>query len=118
MHLTPEQVSEIYQKHYGSSTFPHIVVTVSISPILVISLAGKKSIDRWKTMVGPYGLVREEWFFPYSVRTRFGILPDIPDALHASENLQEARKETRYFFPKSITFFLLIGLFQQNKNCL
>lgn len=78
-----------------------MVVSVSFSPILVMSLSGKQALDKWKTMVGPYGLIREEWFFPYSVRTRFGILPDIPDVLHASENTPEAKWENRYIFPRS-----------------
>ncbi|XP_057670911.1 nucleoside diphosphate kinase homolog 5-like [Diorhabda carinulata] len=102
IHLTPEQVSEIYAKQYGSPSFPHVVISMSISPLLVMSLAGKRVIDKWKTMVGPYGLIREEWFFPYSVRTRFGITSDIPDIIHASENLSEAKWENRYFFPRSI----------------
>nr|CAI5858078.1 unnamed protein product [Callosobruchus analis] len=71
IHLTPEQVSEIYQKHYGSPAFPNMVVTVSVSPVLVLSLAGRNAIEKWKTMVGPYEILREEWFFPYSVRTRY-----------------------------------------------
>ncbi|CAH1104603.1 unnamed protein product [Psylliodes chrysocephalus] len=102
IHLTPEQVSEIYAKQYGSPSFPHVVVSMSISPIVVFSLAGKSSIEKWKSMVGPYGLLREEWFFPYSVRTRFGIQPDVPDIIHASEDLNEAKWENRYFFSRNI----------------
>ncbi|CAG9826839.1 unnamed protein product [Diabrotica balteata] len=102
VHLSPEQVSEIYAKQYGTPSFPHVVISVSISPILVLSLAGKNVVEKWKTMVGPYGLLREEWFFPYSIRTRFGIQSDVPDVLHASENITEAKWENRYFFPRNI----------------
>lgn len=77
-----------------------MIVTMSMSPLMVLSLAGMNCVEKWKTMVGPYGLMREEWFFPYSVHTRFGILPDLLEMLHASENIVEAKKETRYFFPR------------------
>lgn len=46
------------------------------------------------------GTLREEWFFPYSIRTRFKLSGDIPNTLHASENWNDARKETRYFYPR------------------
>lgn len=74
---------------------------MSIAPLMVLSLAGKNCIDKWKKMIGPYGWLREEWFFPYSVRTRYGILPDIPEVLIASEAPIDAKRETRYFFPRS-----------------
>ncbi|XP_074042872.1 nucleoside diphosphate kinase homolog 5 [Leptinotarsa decemlineata] len=102
LHLSPEQVSDIYSKHYGSPSFPHLVVSLSISPLLVLSLAGKNAVEKWKTMIGPYGQLREEWFYPYSVRTRFGIQPDIPDVIHASETIADAKWENRYFYPRSI----------------
>ncbi|XP_018567234.1 nucleoside diphosphate kinase homolog 5-like [Anoplophora glabripennis] len=102
IHLSPEQVSEIYAQHYGSPAFPHIVVSMSVSPLLVLSLAGINAVEKWKTMTGPFGSIREEWFFPYSVRTRFGIQDDQPDTLHSSENVSEAKTEIRYFYPTSI----------------
>lgn len=78
-----------------------MVVQMSLAPLMVLSLAGMNCVEKWKTIIGPYGLLREEWFYPYSVRTRFGIQPGIADVLHASENIQEGKKETRYFFPRS-----------------
>ncbi|CAH0559144.1 unnamed protein product [Brassicogethes aeneus] len=102
VHLTPEQVSEIYAQQYGSYMFPHIILSCSIGPLMVLVLAGLNAIERWKQMVGPYRVLREEWFFPYSVRTRFGIEDDKTDVLHASENLVASNNENRYFFPRSI----------------
>lgn len=77
-----------------------MVVSVSISPIYVLSLQAVNAVEIWKTMVGPMGTLREEWFFPYSIRTRFKLSGDIPNTLHASENWNDARKETRYFYPR------------------
>nr|AEE62199.1 unknown [Dendroctonus ponderosae] len=103
VHLTPEQVSEIYEKYYGTPAFPHMVVTVSVSPILVLALQAVNAVEKWKAMVGPMGTLREEWFFPYSVRTRFGLQGDFLNTLHASEGLNDARKESRYLFPRGLT---------------
>ncbi|KAH1020263.1 hypothetical protein HUJ04_009959 [Dendroctonus ponderosae] len=78
VHLTPEQVSEIYEKYYGTPAFPHMVVTVSVSPILVLALQAVNAVGKWKAMVGPMGTLREEWFIPYSVRTKFDIQEPLP----------------------------------------
>ncbi|CAH1130796.1 unnamed protein product [Ceutorhynchus assimilis] len=102
VHLSPEQVSEVYEKYYGTPTFPHMVVTVSAAPILVLSLQALKAVEKWKTMIGPAGTLREEWFFPRSVRYRFGLLGDFPNALHGSEGANDARRENRYFYPRDI----------------
>lgn len=77
-----------------------MVVSMSSSPILVLSLQALNAVEKWKSMIGPMGTLREEWFFPYSVRTRFGIYGDIPNILHASENFNVAKRENRYVFPK------------------
>ncbi|KAJ8973949.1 hypothetical protein NQ317_013389 [Molorchus minor] len=108
LHLSPEQVSEIYAQHYGSPAFPQMIVSMSIAPLLVLSLAGLDAVDKWKTLVGPYGLIREEWFYPYSVRTRFGLLGDMTEVVHASETIPEGRRENRYFYPRSILEPILV----------
>lgn len=101
MHLTPEQVAEIYAQHYGCPSFPNMVVSVSLGPLLVLSLAGLNAVEKWKSMVGPYKTLQSEWFLPLNVRNRFGFHVDIPDALHASENFKDANRENRYFYPQS-----------------
>ncbi|RZC31887.1 nucleoside diphosphate kinase -like 5 [Asbolus verrucosus] len=101
LHLTPEQVAEIHAQHYGCPSFPNMVVSMSMGPLLVLSLAGMNAIEKWKSMVGPYKTLQAEWFLPLNVRTRFGIHVDIPDALHASENVKDANRENRYFYPIS-----------------
>jgi nucleoside diphosphate kinase len=101
VHLTPEQVAEIYAQHYGCPSFPNMVVSVSLGPLLVLSLAGLNAVEKWKSMVGPYKTLQSEWFLPLNVRNRFGFHVDIPDALHASENVKDANRENRYFYPQS-----------------
>jgi nucleoside diphosphate kinase len=104
VHLTPEQVAEIYAQHYGCPSFPNMVVSVSLGPLLVLSLAGLNAVEKWKSMVGPYKTLQSEWFLPLNVRNRFGFHVDIPDALHASENVKDANRENRYFYPQSTNY--------------
>ncbi|XP_050300698.1 nucleoside diphosphate kinase homolog 5-like [Anthonomus grandis grandis] len=102
VHLTPEQVSEIYEKYYGTPQFPNLVLTGSVGPMLVLALQSVNAIEKWKSLIGPMGTLREEWFFPYSVKTRFGLLSDMPNSLHASETTHDAKKENRFFYPRDI----------------
>lgn len=74
---------------------------MSIGPVLVLSLAGSDAVSKWKDIVGPDGVIREEWFIPMSMRLRFGLRDSIPNALHVSESLSDANKENRYIFPES-----------------
>lgn len=94
-------MSEIYAKHYGSPNFPHTVVSMSVGPILSISLSGVNAIDKWKKMIGQEEVIREEWFYPISMRKRFGLHDKLPDALHSSKTARDAVKENIYFFPES-----------------
>lgn len=79
--------------------------------MLVLSIAGLNAIEKWKQLVGPNKILREEWFFPYSVRTRFGLREDYPDVLHASENALDSKNENIYFFPRSISYTSYISFF-------
>lgn len=78
-----------------------MVVSVSVGPVLALCLAGVNSVSKWRDLVGPEKTLPAEWFYPRSMRLRFGLVDSIPNALHASENLQEANKENRYFNPES-----------------
>lgn len=99
--MTPEQVSELYAKLYGTPEFPHLVVSMSVDPLLVLSLADLNGVNKWKDLIGPDKQVQAEWFYPVSMRKRFGLREPIPDGLHASGTLNDSSKENRYFFSES-----------------
>lgn len=101
VHLTPEQVSEIYAHYYGSPIFPYMVVSMSVGPVLVMSLAARNAVEKWREIVGSDKSLNEEWFYRRSMMLKYGVVSSIPNALHASDNLIEANKQNRYFFPKS-----------------
>lgn len=72
-----------------------------MGPVLVLSLAAVNGVNKWKDMVGPSKVIPEEWFFPLSMRKKFGLKETMPNVMHSSENLHESNKENRYFFPES-----------------
>ncbi|KAI4457723.1 nucleoside diphosphate kinase [Holotrichia oblita] len=102
IHFTPEQVSEFYSQYYGSPAFPHQVISMSVGPVLVLSLADVNAISKWRDLVGPDRQIREEWFIPMSMRVRFGLQEPIANAVHASDNLVDANKENRYVYPRNV----------------
>ncbi|KAF5275823.1 hypothetical protein FQR65_LT04061 [Abscondita terminalis] len=102
VHFTPEQVSEIYSQHYGGPAFPRMVVNMSFGPVLCLCMCGYNAVEKWKSMIGVNHVISAKWFYPMSMRVRFGLRPNVPDALHASENYTEGLKENRYVYPEGI----------------
>ncbi|KAJ3665486.1 hypothetical protein Zmor_000979 [Zophobas morio] len=94
-----------------------MVVSVSMGPLLVLSMARLNAVEKWKSLVGPYKTLQAEWFLPLNVKKRFGMHIDIPDALHASENLKDANRETRYFYPNSILEPIIQDQFKVEDYC-
>lgn len=83
---------------------------MSVGTVLVLSLADVNAVSKWKNIVGPDRIIREEWFIPMSMRVRFGLQDVMPNAVHASENLMDSNKENRYVYPKSkISFWRIIN---------
>lgn len=99
--MTPEQVSEIYAQYYGSPVFPFMVVSMSVGPVLVLSLAARNAVAKWREMIGSDKSLHEEWFYKRSMMLKYGVVSTIPNVLHAPDNLIEANKHNRYFYPKS-----------------
>lgn len=53
LQLTPEQVSEFYNDHFGELSFPHLVAYMSSGPIVVFVLAKQNAVEEWKRTIGP-----------------------------------------------------------------
>lgn len=53
LQLTPEQVSQFYNDHFGELSFPHLVAYMSSGPIIVFVLAKQNAVEEWKRIMGP-----------------------------------------------------------------
>ncbi|XP_021205813.1 nucleoside diphosphate kinase homolog 5 [Bombyx mori] len=108
--LTPEQAAELYRGHYGRQHFPHLVAQMSCGPIVVLVLAARDCIQKWRTLMGPARVAEAQAYWPdslracYGRRTKYG---DYFNGLHGSENLAEAVREIHFFFPNMIVGPLL-----------
>lgn len=74
---------------------------MSVGPVLVLSLAARNAVAKWREIVGPDKSLREEWFYRRSMMIKYGLVSTMANALHAPSNLLEANKQNRYFYPKS-----------------
>lgn len=78
-----------------------MVVSMSVAPVLVLSLAARNAVAKWRQMIGADKSLPEEWFYKRSMMLKYGTVNTIPNALDAPENLIDANKQNRYFYPKS-----------------
>lgn len=102
IYLTAEQVADIYVEQYGSPYFPLFVQRMTASSIVVLSIAGNYALRRWNKIIGPEGTLSHRWFFPDSMRRRFGAHCDVPEAIYVSRDIETAKVENHFFFPFDI----------------
>lgn len=75
---------------------------MSVGPVLVLSMAARNAVSKWREIVGPDKCLHEEWFYRRSMMVKYGVVSTIQNTLHAPDNLMEASKQNRYFYPKSM----------------
>ncbi|KAL6446583.1 hypothetical protein ACFW04_001243 [Cataglyphis niger] len=110
LQLTPEQVSQFYNDHFGELSFPHLVAYMSSGPIIVFVLAKQNAVEEWKRIMGPATVTEARLYFPESIRARYGSKGDsFKNAVHGSCSREQAEKEIHFFFPecKNYSFTLL-----------
>ncbi|GAB1860085.1 Nucleoside diphosphate kinase-like protein 5 [Camponotus japonicus] len=103
LQLTPEQVSEFYEDHFGELSFPHLVAYMSSGSIVVFVLAKQNAVEEWKRIIGPTTVAEARLYFPDSIRARYGRRGDsFKNAVHGSCSREQAEKEIHFFFPEFI----------------
>ncbi|KAK9880853.1 hypothetical protein WA026_013178 [Henosepilachna vigintioctopunctata] len=100
--LTPEQVTEIYDENHGSAYFFMFIKQMSSTPIWVFAVAGISAIERWKKVIGEDETIHSSWFYPESIKRRFGLHTDIYGAMKTSADAKGVRRDLQYFFPLDI----------------
>lgn len=100
--LTPEQASELYQDKCHLPNFPVLVLSMNSGPIQAMCLAKPQAIREFKALVGEDSAFASKQKWPGSLRGCFGSYEnDILNGIHASEDVEHARYEIRFFFPNS-----------------
>ncbi|XP_049834871.1 nucleoside diphosphate kinase homolog 5-like [Schistocerca gregaria] len=110
VHLTPEQVSELYFQHYGNLYFPLLVAHMSSGPVIALCLTKTNAIEDWKLLMGPKCVKVARVEYPKTLRAKFGDPDDeIRNALHGSDSEEMAEKELHFFFPELLLESTLKG---------
>lgn len=100
--LTPEQVSDFYQEHYGKMFYPSLVTYMSSGPIMALVLAKKNAIAEFQKLIGPANPSQARIEAPNSLRAHFGN-DTIYNAFHGSDSHFSAEREIRFLFETTIT---------------
>eukprot|EP00053_Salpingoeca_punica_P001659 m.34417 g.34417 ORF g.34417 m.34417 type:complete len:198 (+) comp11147_c0_seq1:93-686(+) len=101
LHLTPEQASDFYIRHYGLAFFASLITYMSSGPVVVLVLARENAVSAWREMMGPTNSSIARVESPKSIRARFGT-DNQRNAVHGSDSVTSAQKEIRFFFPNTI----------------
>lgn len=100
--LTPEQASEFYRSRSDETNYSALVMSLTEGPVQALCVAKPNAIEEMKVMVGPEKYDDAKVLSPNSLRAVFADnIDDMQNAVHVSENLEDARYEIHYFFPNS-----------------
>ncbi|CAB3982627.1 nucleoside diphosphate kinase 6 [Paramuricea clavata] len=87
-----------YQEHRGKFFFQRLTSFMSSGPIMAMILAREDAISHWRDVMGPTKTTKAKLSHPYSIRGMHG-LTDTRNATHGSDSVENAEKETTFFFP-------------------
>lgn len=101
VHLSPEQCSEFYSDHSSKIFFPSLVAYMSRGSVVVMELAKESAIQSWRNLIGPTNSKKARETEPETIRAKYG-LDEQCNAVHGSDSVNNAEREIRFFFSKSI----------------
>jgi nucleoside-diphosphate kinase len=100
LHIDKELAEQHYAIHRGKPFFNDLVEYITSTPIIACVFEGEDAIDRIRRVMGATDPARAE---AGTVRADFGL--DIQrNATHASDSLENARKEIELFFTEDEIF--------------
>jgi nucleoside-diphosphate kinase len=100
LHIDKELAERHYAIHRGKPFFNDLVEYITSTPIIACVFEGEDAIDRIRRVMGATDPARAE---AGTVRADFGL--DIQrNATHASDSLENARKEIELFFTEDEIF--------------
>lgn len=101
IHMSPEQCSEFYSDHSSKIFFPSLVAFMSSGPVVVLELAKENAIQSWRDLIGPTNSRKAREIQPDTIRAKYGT-DEQCNAVHGSDSEQNAEREIRFFFNRSV----------------
>lgn len=97
--LTQEQAEKIYEIHKGKDFYEPLIKHVTSGPILTMIIEGPNAISSIRNMAGKTNPVDAQ---PGTIRGDYALITR-KNIIHASDTLENARREIEIFFkPKEI----------------
>ncbi|XP_072034016.1 thioredoxin domain-containing protein 3 homolog isoform X2 [Amphiura filiformis] len=105
--LTEEQAKEFYKEQEGTPHFEDLIREMTVGPVLALGLAKEEAVQGWRKMLGPKEIEVAKTDAPDSMRAQFSLPDSSINALHGSDNPENAEKELGYFFPVEHTLAVI-----------
>ncbi len=94
--ITRAEAEELYSVHKGKKFFQELVDHVTSGPVLLLLLEGPSAVEAVRKIIGGTNPVLAE---PGSIRGDFS-MSITANIIHASDSIENARKEAAIFFPE------------------
>ncbi|XP_067844033.1 thioredoxin domain-containing protein 6-like isoform X2 [Heptranchias perlo] len=100
--LTEEEARDFYQHRAGESNFEELIRFMSSGPCRVLIISKPEGTDDviplWREFIGPTDVEVAKQEQPESLRAQYGT-ENIFNAIHGSDNKDQASRELAFFFP-------------------
>ncbi len=94
--ITRAEAEELYSVHKGKPFFRELVEHVTSGPVLLMVLEGPNAVETVRKIVGGTNPLLAE---PGSIRGDFSV-SITANIIHASDSIENARREAAIFFPE------------------
>ena len=93
--VSDDEAQQLYSIHKGKPFFKELIEHVTSGPVFLMAWEGPNAVAIVRTLVGATNPVVAA---PGTIRGDFA-LQITPNAIHASDSLENAKRETSIFFP-------------------
>ena len=98
-YLSREIVEKFYEEHIGKPFYENLVQYILSGPVIGIEIVGKKSISKWRQIIGPTNLETAKNQAPYSLRALYA-KNTTENFAHGSDSPNSAERELNLIFGK------------------
>ena len=93
--LTTQQAENFYDEHRGKPFFEGLIGFMTSGPVIVMTLRRENAVEEFRNLIGNTDPEKAE---PGTIRKLYAVSVRM-NAIHGSENDENARREADFFFP-------------------
>lgn len=115
--LSRQYASDFYAEHKGKPFFDKLIAFMTEGPVIVLEIIGVDAVQQVRKLVGPTDTLTARSQAPASLRARFGT-DGTRNACHASDSMQSAQREIKFFFEDAARKHPTTALFKDTTLCI